>query len=863
MRPWHEKARVLLSLLDRQYDLGEDDWYGEYDCFIARYGQDDEKLGVLCLEEEPSTDRINNFIRFIKTREGRFHKLVIAVKGRGAKNIASYQGLVLERRYESELLDALLSLSEYKRYVSNYFDRRKLENSELSLSDMYVPLGGHMMGVEKGKLLKTEALASVEAYILDWAKGNRSNPNEHLAILGHYGQGKTVLMHKLVLEMLRNPEEYPRIPILIELRGLSPRNDDEFGILGQWAKRYRAPAEALWELHQAGKLLIILDGFDEMDLVGDTELLFNHFSQLWRLARTPASQIIIAGRPNLFANDEERRMALGIREARTYLPYAQAIELGSLTESQIERVLRNTKAQTQNGILNALQASSTDSSFSELISRPSTLFQLSAIWDGELARYKDRLNSAVVIGGFLKKTYERQEHKEATVLTSFERDYFMMGIALGMTFRNEYTNQIKHKELERLVTNLWENYPEKLPPYQDALEGGTAKESLRKRLRDNTQVLDTILKDVRVGGVLVSDPSGRDVFKFAHKSYLEYLVSAFFTGYVLQNEHDSSFLMKVNAIAKSTGFSPAKFRSSPDVEQFTAELIAAQIELSDRQGNPLPIAGNEKQYSNRLFYMFILKPYPILGRLFPQLTGWLSFHPDQKFFVFIGLIASLSFAGFFLTDKDTLKLACIGLNALMCFWQAGIVLSYRWKKERLKTFLPALYITHSKLYAAVCQLLKVPERKFSDDYKTLLFVNKESRHYQEAVIALLSYCMFLSGVITVLIIVAEAGILAGIIAGGLAVAAIGAVALSIETLFSLAIPESEVLAGGITGIMAGVLAFAITIPFSNEGAYLRIISFTITLITSGIVFTIFCMLGIRKTFKKAIQGLKQTSFGQG
>ena len=140
--------------------------------------------------------------------------------------------------------------------------------------------------------------------------------NEHLAIMGEYGQGKTVLAHKLVREILNRPEEFDRIPILISLRGRSPRNESGLDILSKWAAQYDVPPRALEELHRAGKLLLILDGFDEMDLVGDTQLLRDHFSRIWGLAKYPNSRIIVTGRQNLFTDDSERRAAIGIHNHR-------------------------------------------------------------------------------------------------------------------------------------------------------------------------------------------------------------------------------------------------------------------------------------------------------------------------------------------------------------------------------------------------------------------------------------------------------------------------------------------------------------------------------------------------------------------
>ncbi|MBK7222591.1 MAG: hypothetical protein IPH94_15125 [Saprospiraceae bacterium] len=55
-------------------------------------------------------------------------------------------------------------------------------------------------------------------------------------------------------------------------------------ILSTWAANYRLDTASLLKLHKAGKLLIIFEGFDEMDMIGDREMRLNHFQRLWEFA---------------------------------------------------------------------------------------------------------------------------------------------------------------------------------------------------------------------------------------------------------------------------------------------------------------------------------------------------------------------------------------------------------------------------------------------------------------------------------------------------------------------------------------------------------------------------------------------------
>ena len=124
-------------------------------------------------------------------------------------------------------------------------------------------------------------------YIKNWLN---EDSNKHLAILGDYGQGKTVSSLKLTSDLINSNHE--RIPIFIQLRGKSPRNSTPIEILSYFASQYSIDPVALDILNRNGKLLLIFDGFDEMDYVGDENIRKLHFRSLWRLI-SPKSKLLI------------------------------------------------------------------------------------------------------------------------------------------------------------------------------------------------------------------------------------------------------------------------------------------------------------------------------------------------------------------------------------------------------------------------------------------------------------------------------------------------------------------------------------------------------------------------------------------
>ncbi|MBK6996662.1 MAG: hypothetical protein IPH31_17665 [Lewinellaceae bacterium] len=293
---------------------------------------------------------------------------------------------------------------------------------------------------------------------------------------------------------------------------------------------------------------------------------------------------------------------------------------------QIQGALREVQPETKAEILQAMESTGKGRQFQELLTRPSTLYQLSTIWNSELANLKDRLNSAVVIGKFIDKDYERQEAKKVNFLTTHERNYFMTGIAVGMMRKNQYTNQIRATELQDIIDQIWTNYPLYLPPYKDAQQGNSAMDFLPKRLKENQNAREVVWRDVLSGGILVQDLSGRDVFRFAHKSFLS-IWWAISMPTFHSKDADKNRLMVVNHIAKTYKFKQTQLAPSRDVERFVAEQVVAKMELTDKAGKPIPIEENQSIYKKAIFNK--VNPY-WYSKFFPNLTGVMLITPCSE-----------------------------------------------------------------------------------------------------------------------------------------------------------------------------------------------------------------------------------------
>lgn len=144
-----------------------------------------------------------------------------------------------------------------------------------------------------------------------------------------------------------------RIPIFIPLRNKSLRNSKPVEILSYFSTQYGMDPVALEILNANGRLLLIFDGFDEMDLVGNDEIRKMHFKSLWKLV-TPKSKVLITGRPNYFVNSTELKSALSLTSESKELPYCEALYLRLFDPEQSMAALRNAEVSVREGIRKSL-----------------------------------------------------------------------------------------------------------------------------------------------------------------------------------------------------------------------------------------------------------------------------------------------------------------------------------------------------------------------------------------------------------------------------------------------------------------------------------------------------------------------------
>lgn len=570
-KDWHTEARELLRLISKQYSINIEDWHSLESIYISKYAELD--IAIFCCNNYPNNEQLQKKINYLKTycTNKDFIKLIVMVKnGTSIDKTETLDNFDIEYKSQDVILDSLVNFDEYFDYINSQYLKKEITiGDELRLQDVYVEPSGIIISND-------EQIENLEQHLLEWVKDNQTS--QHISLLGEYGQGKSVLSLKIAYEMINNQSIY-RIPIIIELRGKSPKNEDMLSIIASWSSRFDISAKAIEKLFHAGKLLIILEGFDEMDLIGDSHTRHLHFKRLLEFMRFEKSKVIITGRPNLFLDTEEMKKFLQFDSNQSQIFYTTPIHLLPLDKERIKKVLRNVNKVIKNDIIQLIEKKE-NNSFLDLISRPSTLYQTSVIWN-ELD--KSNISSASVIDGFIKHSYKRQELKlrsigktgVAPLLTINEREYFMIGIAVGMIERNQYSNYISKIDLETIIRNLYFDIPESVSMDE------TNNIPLKERLTDNAQVIDSVFNDVRTSGILVKDLSSNDSFKFAHKSFLEFLFSLFFVHNVLQK--DKYYSTVANSISNSLLIrSLYDFNFSDEVISFISSYLIKELKIDKK-----------------------------------------------------------------------------------------------------------------------------------------------------------------------------------------------------------------------------------------------------------------------------------------
>ncbi|MDE2400183.1 MAG: NACHT domain-containing protein [Burkholderiales bacterium] len=227
-----------------------------------------------------------------------------------------------------ELEEFLLGI---RRYIEALADLQPTEDAQ------YVE--ARFAGVEG-----LNALDSVDEWI-------RNGTGNGLAILGSYGQGKTSLARHLAGHYARAylQDSTQRIPILKKLGEVVHETRLEALLGAEFTADSPSPGyqfKTFDHLNRNGRLLILLDGFDEMKHAMTASDFLSNFREFNRLLQGK-SKVILLGRPNALPTDSQdlvfrgmKRVAGQVVASAEFTPWREQ-SLAFFTPEESEALLRS------------------------------------------------------------------------------------------------------------------------------------------------------------------------------------------------------------------------------------------------------------------------------------------------------------------------------------------------------------------------------------------------------------------------------------------------------------------------------------------------------------------------------------------
>jgi formylglycine-generating enzyme required for sulfatase activity len=338
----------------------------------------------------------------------------------------------------------------------------------------------------------------LDAFIDSWLSVPERN---HLSLLGDFGTGKTWFTRRLAARLAARPNA--RIPITIALRDYSRAYDIEQVLTDALTNRFDiklgAGFKTISRLNQEGRLLLIFDGFDEMERrASDYRTALDNF---WEIAKliAPRSKILLTCRTAFFRHrsDEEEVLksargevkllkdneVIDLSDRRKF----EVLHLSEFDDLQIEDALRRLAPATWQHLIAKIRALP---NIEDLAHRPVLL--------GMIAQTLPRLSKDDDFNlATLYRTYTDDLLRDrAESIPPAERQYFVQELAWEM----QATSRLNIR---------WSEFP--------------AKVIAHFQLKDDAKKAVFFEQDIRTQSYLVRDDDGN--YRFAHKSMQEYFAA--------------------------------------------------------------------------------------------------------------------------------------------------------------------------------------------------------------------------------------------------------------------------------------------------------------------------------------------------
>jgi len=499
------ELKYIINSLTLKYDSKENILLGEYAEAIHGYRFiiycDDKYIEVSKREQDDIFMKLEEINEKYSTEKTKFYEvkyLYFIEKGNFEENHSKLQCYT-----EDSYINTMIDFTNYLRKQMELFGDTKAD------------IGGHTLEDSFILPFYNEGQEDLAQYLDNWIE---EDSYKHITILADYGMGKTTFLKyyaKYLSNKILNGEDFVRYPIFISLTNTSPMSNDGIGTkIESFVSKELGVNYALFEqLVHLGKIVFILDGFDEMGFIGTEQTRFKQFSSIWKLA-TKNNKILISGRPSYLPTDFERENVLNIvdksKQDIQIRPFTEVIKLDDFNINQIEKTL-NIYYQDKIEAKKYMEYIHKNESILDLCKRPSMLHMTMFILP---ALYKDnptsRVTSSMIMDKYIEYWIGRQEKKK---INGFFKD------------NDNYKQKFIINFFTKLAGKMYEN--ETLIVSKTILDSLIDDEikKLKLDIISNENNLEGFKNEIYTGYFIEIDINKDAHFKFVHKSIFEYFVS--------------------------------------------------------------------------------------------------------------------------------------------------------------------------------------------------------------------------------------------------------------------------------------------------------------------------------------------------
>jgi hypothetical protein len=438
---------------------------------------------------------------------------------------------------------------------------------------------------------------SLTVRVREWLADSASRRN--LLLLGEYGTGKSVFVEHLAFELAEeivqtNTSSLP-VPIVVYLRHFADALGDLRRVITSHLVddlRLSARFDAFIRLLKRGRILLILDGFDEMAMVVDAKTRDHNFLVLQTLC-TGNARVLLTGRQEYFPSDKELESLLSndrilnpathvLFESGRRLPEFDRFHVAPFDDAQIHTYLQRCERYYPRSDFAGAETIAARiwqmHDLHELASRP-VLLDLIVKTLPALTATTARVTAASLYDFYTRYWLEREEEKGKRLIPAEVKKAFVHELAWKMLFNGRL--HVHYNDLPSDIIDFFR-------PHLDV-------------------ELEAYDHDVRTCSYLHRDDKGN--FSFAHKTFMEFFVAA-------RTQRELSH-----------------GRSNPlAAVRFPSEIISFLVDLSDRVimdsiGELIySFGGNEIFQENLLRYLARL---PLEVAVWPYLLSAAYFTGNQ------------------------------------------------------------------------------------------------------------------------------------------------------------------------------------------------------------------------------------------